>query len=169
MCIVFVLSRRWPRHWADPSSGPPCPSVVKKYVCGPKLIPLILQNFRHFTYVTTHSPTLPSPYQRHSSFSNPSVASPTSQLILEPFFRFSYISGSSLTSLGGPPMTRTWWIQHKHLDDVILVSFHTTSHSCVVLKSFRTTYTSCNRSVNFYFQILEKNWEVGTLPLVRSY
>ena len=38
----------------------------------------ILQPFRHFTYVTAHSPTLPSLYLRHSSFSNPSVTSPTS-------------------------------------------------------------------------------------------
>ena len=45
-----------------------------------------------------HSPTLPSLYLRHSSFSNPSVASPTSQLILQPFFRFSYITGSWLAS-----------------------------------------------------------------------
>ena len=78
---------------------------------------LILQPFLHFTYVTTnsrtflslylrqvHSPTLPSLYLRHSSFSNPSVASPTSQLILQPIFRFSYVTGSSLTSPGEPPM-----------------------------------------------------------------
>ena len=38
---------------------------------------LILQPFRHFTYVTAYSPTLPSLYLRHSSFSNPSVASPS--------------------------------------------------------------------------------------------
>ena len=38
--------------------------------------------FRHFTYVTTHSPTLPSLYLRYISFSNPSVAS------LQPFFLF---------------------------------------------------------------------------------
>ena len=59
---------------------------------------------RHFTYVTVHSPTLPSLYLRHSSFSNPSVASPRSQLILQPFFRISYDTGSSLTSPGEPPM-----------------------------------------------------------------
>ena len=58
----------------------------------------------HFTYVTTHSPTLPSLYLRHSSFSNPSVASPTSQLILQPFFRFSNVTGSSP---GEPPMNRS--------------------------------------------------------------
>ena len=58
---------------------------------------LILQPSRHFTYVTTHSPTLPSFYPRHSSFSTPSVASPTSQFILQPFFcsSFSNLSVSS--------------------------------------------------------------------------
>ena len=39
-----------------------------------------------------------------SLFSNPSVASPKSQLILQHFFHFSYITGSSLTSPGEPPM-----------------------------------------------------------------
>ena len=41
--------------------------------------------FRHFTYVTAHSPTLPSLYLRHNSFSNSSVGSSTSQFILQPF------------------------------------------------------------------------------------
>ena len=59
---------------------------------------LILQPFRHFTYVTTHSPTLPSLYPHHNSFPNPSVASPTSQFILQPFFRFFYVTSSSLNS-----------------------------------------------------------------------
>ena len=34
-----------------------------------------------FTYVTAHSRTLPLLYLRHSSFSNPSFASPTSQAL----------------------------------------------------------------------------------------
>ena len=42
---------------------------------------LILQVFRHFTYVTAHSPTLPLLHLRHSSFSNPSFTSPTSQAL----------------------------------------------------------------------------------------
>ena len=42
---------------------------------------LILQPFRHFTYVTAHSPTLPLLHLRHSSFSNPSFASSTSQAL----------------------------------------------------------------------------------------
>ena len=57
-----------------------------------------MSSFRHFTYITTHSPTLPSLYQRHSLLSNPFVASPTSQFILQPFFRFSYVTSSSLNS-----------------------------------------------------------------------
>ena len=52
-----------------------------------------------------HSPTLPLLYLRQSSFSNPSVASPTSQFILQPFFRFSYVTSSSLNSPGEPLMS----------------------------------------------------------------
>ena len=55
-----------------------------------ELAEFILQPFRHFTYDTAHSQTLPSLHLHHSSFSNPSVTSPTSQLILQSFFRFSY-------------------------------------------------------------------------------
>ena len=40
---------------------------------------LILQPFRLFTYITSHSPILPLLHLRHSPFSNPSFASPTSQ------------------------------------------------------------------------------------------
>ena len=58
---------------------------------------LILQPFRHFTYVTAHFSTLPSLYLRHSSFSNPSVASPTSKLILQPFRHFTYVTAHSPT------------------------------------------------------------------------
>ena len=58
---------------------------------------LILQPFRHFTYVTTHSPTLPQLYLRHSSFFNPSVSLPTSQLILQPLRHFTYVTTHSPT------------------------------------------------------------------------
>ena len=58
----------------------------------------------HLTYVTVHSPTLPLLYLCHSSISNPFVALPTSQLILQPVFCFSYVTGSSLTSPGELPM-----------------------------------------------------------------
>ena len=56
----------------------------------------------HFTYVTAHSPTLPSLYLRHRSFSSPFRCftyvigtSSTSQLILQPFRRFTYVTDHS--------------------------------------------------------------------------
>ena len=42
----------------------------------------------------------------HSSFSNPSDASPASHLILQPFRCFTYVTGTSRTSPGEPPMHR---------------------------------------------------------------
>ena len=49
------------------------------------------------TYFTAHSPTLPSLYLRHSSFSKLSVTSPTSQPIFQPFRRFIYVTAHSPT------------------------------------------------------------------------
>ena len=88
---------------------------------------LILQPFPRFTYVTTNFPTLPLLHLRHSSFSNPSamtitmssahspiflsihlhhssfsntsVTLPMSQLILQPFHCFIYITAHSPTLL----------------------------------------------------------------------
>ena len=45
-----------------------------------------------------HSPTLASIHLRHSSFSNPSAALTTSQLILQPFRCFTYVISTSPTS-----------------------------------------------------------------------
>ena len=56
----------------------------------------------HFTYVTAHSdsPSFPSLHLRHSSFF-PSLALPTSQLILQPYSCFTCVTAHSptLTSL----------------------------------------------------------------------
>ena len=52
------------------------------------------------------------------SFSNPSIASPTSQFILQPFFCFSYVTSSSLNSPGEPPMmdfVMKNWVTHHIL------------------------------------------------------
>ena len=78
---------------------------------------LILQPFRHFTYVTTHSPTLPSLHLPHNSLSNPSVTSPTSQLTLQPFRHFTYVTAHSPTLLSVLPRHRiftyvTWRAAH---------------------------------------------------------
>ena len=51
------------------------------------------------TMSSAHSPTLPSLHLHHNSFSNPFVALPTSQLILQPFCCFTYIAVHSPTLL----------------------------------------------------------------------
>ena len=56
----------------------------------------LLYNETH-CYVTAHSPTFPSLHLHYSSFSNPSVALPTSQLIFQPFRRFTYFTTHSPT------------------------------------------------------------------------
>ena len=53
-------------------------SFSKLSVTSPTSQP-ILQPFPRFTYVTAYSPTIPLLHLRHSSFSNPSFASPNSQ------------------------------------------------------------------------------------------
>ena len=91
---------------------------------------LILEPFRHFTYVTAHYPTFPSVYLRHSSFSNPSVASPTSQFVHQSFFRIFYVTGSSLTSPGEPPMIEA--SRSKQL--VLHNALHITRSSVIIIK-----------------------------------
>ena len=48
-------------------------------------------------YSSALSPSFPSLHLRHSSFSNLSITSPTSQVILQPFCSFSYITALSPT------------------------------------------------------------------------
>ena len=103
-----TLSLLYLRHssFSNPSvASPTSQFILQPFFASPtSQAELILQPFLHFTYVTTHSPTLPLLYLRHSSFSNRSVASLTSQFILQPFFHLSYVTGFSLTSPGEPPM-----------------------------------------------------------------
>ena len=117
---VLVTQEKWKKGWR--AHSPTFPSlhlrhnsfsissvafptsqlIFQPFRCFTYVAELILQPFRHFTYVTTHSPTLPSLSLRHSSLSNPSVASPTSQFILQPSFHFSYVTSSSLNSPDEP-------------------------------------------------------------------
>ena len=64
-----------------------------------------------FSKLSVTSPTsqlILQPFRRFTyvtaHYSNPSVASPTSQFILQLFFRFSYVTSSSLNSPGEPSM-----------------------------------------------------------------
>ena len=56
-------------------------------------------NMQGTSHNFAHSPTLLSLYLRHSSFLNPSVASPMSQLTPQPFRYFTYITAQSRTLL----------------------------------------------------------------------
>ena len=97
---------------------------------------LILHSSRHFTYVTAHFPTLPSLCVRHGSFSNPSVASPTSQLFLQPLFRYFYVTGSSLTLPGEPPCSFSKLPVTSPTSHLILQPFrrftYVTAHSAIL-------------------------------------
>ena len=52
---------------------------------------------RAHRYRDIQPPTFPSLHLRHNSFSNSSVALPTSQLILQHFRRFTYVTAHSAT------------------------------------------------------------------------
>ena len=74
------------RRWSDGNVGEWAELIVIV------IAELILQPFRHFTYVTAHSPAFPSLHLRHSSFPKLSVTSPTSQLIPQPFRHITYVT-----------------------------------------------------------------------------
>ena len=109
---------------------------------------LILQAFRHFTYVTAHSPTLPSIYLRHSSFSNPSVALPTSQLIVHPFHCFTYFTAHS-------PTLPTLYLRHSSFSNPSVTS---PTSQFILQPFFRFSYVTSS-SLN----------SPGEPPMARSY
>ena len=84
-CAVKVKRRKglenelW-RRWSDGKVGKwaELSTIQSAEISTIQWAELILQPFRHFTYV-------------NSSFSNPSLASPTSQFILQPFRCFTYV------------------------------------------------------------------------------
>ena len=91
---------------------------------------LILQPFRRFAYVTANSATVSFLHLRHSSFTNPSFASPTSQAI-------------HLRHLASRP-----WHKHKHT--------HTEAH-------FKSLHF-CD-SANFEFFLLWIHFQIHVISL----
>ena len=75
---------------------------------------------------SAHFPTFPSLHLRHSSFSNPSLALPTSQLILQPFRCFTYVTAHS-------PILISPLLRHRIFTQLILQPFprftYITAHS----------------------------------------
>ena len=90
-----------PSHssFSNSSVASPTSQLIPQSFFRYSYVTAILQPFRCFTYVTSRFPTFPSLHLRHSSFSSPSVASPTLQLILQPFRRFTYVTAHSPTLL----------------------------------------------------------------------
>ena len=112
-------------------------------------LPLLHLHHRYFTYVTAHSPTLPPLHLRHSSFYNPSASSPTSQVILQLYRCFTYVTGTSRMSPGEPPLHREMKKQYvvdqlvtaiyevqKQLQFWIVVKNFTTSSKLIFLQSY---------------------------------
>ena len=66
--------------------------------------------FSHFTYVTAHSPTLPSLYLSHSSFFKPSVASLRHSSFSKPSFASPTSQDFHLRHLASRPCTLTVYI-----------------------------------------------------------
>ena len=73
-----------------------------------------------------HSPTFPSLHLRHSSFLNPSVALPKSQLILQPFRCFTYVTAHSST-------LPSLYLRHSSFSNPIVAS----PTSQLILQPFR--------------------------------
>ena len=125
---------------------------------------LILQPFRRFTYVTAHSPVLPSHHIRHSSFSNYpslrlrhssfsklSLASPMSQHTLQPFLCFTYVIAHSPTF---PSLN----IGHRSFSNPSVASF-TSQHTVQPFRLFTyfTAHTPTLPSFHLRHIILESS------------
>ena len=106
------------------------------------------------TYVTAHSdsPSFSSLHLHHSSFSNPSLALPTSQLILEPFCCFAYAMAHSPTLL--LPLLHhriftyiTWRAAHASPTSHALHLHHLASCPCVTELILMHYITVCKPQV----------------------
>ena len=92
-----------------------------------------------FSNLSVTSPTSqlilqPSLYLRHSSFSNPSIASPTSQfmLILQPFRHFTYVATHS-------PTLPSLYLRHSSFSNP---SVDTPTSQFIVQPFFRFSYVT---------------------------
>ena len=111
---------------------------------------LILQSFRRFTCVISHSPTLPLFHLRHFSFSNVFVALSTSDLILQPFRYFTYVIAHSPTLLSLLLRHRlftyvTWRAAHASIiSGISAVTLLTSFNHGRKTQHFDHAYTECS-------------------------
>ena len=100
------------------------------------------------------SPTISSLHLRHSSFSNSSAASLTTQLILQPFRRFTYVSGISPT------------VRHRHFTNVTRRAAHAPMYDMhrfivivVIIKTrkFRTLGLKLHAPIQYCITAISQN------------
>ena len=108
---------------------------------------LILQPFRRFTHVTAHSPILPLLHLRHSSFSIPSFASPTSQVFTYVTWRAAHairvvfrvgvcLSAYLFVCLFVPPSLKNGWLDFHD------PSVASPTSQLILQSSFRFSYVT---------------------------
>ena len=120
---------------------------------------LILQPFYRFTYITTHSPTLPSLYLRHNSFSNPSVVLPTSQLILQAFRHFTYVTAHS-------PTLPSLYLRHSSFSNPSVIS----PTSQLIVQLFRRfTYVTVHSPTLLSLLVRHRLFTYVTMPTLNVF
>ena len=75
-----------------------------------------------YSHSRAHSPTFPSLHLRHSSFSKSSVTSPTSQLIIQPFRHFTYVTAHS-------PILLSLYLRHSSFSNLLSLHLRHSSFS----------------------------------------
>ena len=106
-----------------------------------------------------HSATLPLLHLRHSSFSNPSVTSPTSQLTLQPFRRFTYVTAHSTT-------LPSLHLRHNSFSSHFVAS---PTSQFILQPFFRFSYvTSCSLNSPGEPPMLVSEFAVKDMPLCRT-
>ena len=97
------------------------------------------------TMSRAHSPTFPSLHLRHNSFSNPSVALPTSQLSLQPFRCFTYVHSSFYNPSFASPTSQALHLRHL------------ASRPCTPVNKAMSEIWNCNH----YFRSIPCNYRLA--------
>ena len=115
------------------------------------------------TMGSAHSPTFLSLHLHHSSFSNTSVASPTSQLIFQPFRCITYVTANS-------PILLSLLLHHRVFTYVTWRAAHETNCSLTSLNYSRYhhyhkwTAMYCNYIVHDILNVATFPHRYGALP-----
>ena len=93
--VICLKQKHWSKRWVLGTSNM-CPDhPSRQFLTTDSTFPYSSKNSSAEYMSRAHSPAFPSLHLRHSSFSNPSVALPTSQFILQYFRCFTYVTAHS--------------------------------------------------------------------------